>query len=260
MSNFEFIISILGGFLAGVINTFAGNGSTITLGILTEVLGLPGNVANGTNRVGIFVQGIFSLEAFQRNQKILWKESRIYVSIGIIGAILGAYVALQISSEQFEFVYKYLMLAILIVLFVNPKHWTNPQKIAKKLPLYASIPIFLALGFYGGFIQMGMGIFFLAIMVLVIGLPMLESNAIKVLMVTTYTAIVLAMFHYKGLIDWKTGLTIAIGQGLGGWMTAQWSSTFPEANKWSYRILITIMILTLFHLFHLDAFIFKLFQ
>lgn len=142
MSNFEFIISILGGFLAGVINTFAGNGSTITLGILTEVLGLPGNVANGTNRVGIFVQGIFSLEAFQRNQKILWQESRIYVSIGIIGAILGAYVALQISSEQFKFVYKYLMLAILIVLFINPKHWTNPQKIAKNYHCMQVFPFF----------------------------------------------------------------------------------------------------------------------
>lgn len=42
MNNYEIFIAITGGFLAGVINTFAGNGSTITLGILTEVLGLSG--------------------------------------------------------------------------------------------------------------------------------------------------------------------------------------------------------------------------
>ncbi|MBK7224194.1 MAG: sulfite exporter TauE/SafE family protein [Saprospiraceae bacterium] len=260
MNNYEIFIAITGGFLAGVINTFAGNGSTITLGILTEVLGLSGNMANGTNRIGIFVQGIFSLEAFQRNKKLYWQESKLYISLGIIGALCGATVALNISSETFKFVYKYVMLAILILLFINPKHWTNPVPRIKKLPLYYSIPIFLSLGFYGGFIQMGMGIFFLAVMVLVVGLPLLESNAIKVLMVTTYTAIVLAMFHYKGLIDWKIGSVIAIGQGAGGWITAQWSSTFPNANQWAYRILIVIMIFTLFHLFHLNSYFFQLFQ
>ena len=224
MNNYEIFIAITGGFLAGVINTFAGNGSTITLGILTEVLGLSGNMANGTNRIGIFVQGIFSLEAFQRNKKLYWQESKLYISLGIIGALCGATVALNISSETFKFVYKYVMLAILILLFINPKHWTNPVPRIKKLPLYYSIPIFLSLGFYGGFIQMGMGIFFLAVMVLVVGLPLLESNAIKVLMVTTYTAIVLAMFHYKGLIDWKIGSIMAVGQMLGGYLAAVYAA------------------------------------
>lgn len=79
-----------------------------------------------------------------------------------------------------------------------------------------------------------------------------ESNAIKVMMVTTYTAIVLAIAYYKGLIDWKIGSIIAIGQGAGGWITAQWSSTFPKCQlQWAYRILIVIMIFTLFHLFYL---------
>jgi uncharacterized membrane protein YfcA len=51
-------IAVLGGFVAGIINTLAGNGSAITLSILTEVIGLPGNLANGTNRVGVLMQGI----------------------------------------------------------------------------------------------------------------------------------------------------------------------------------------------------------
>lgn len=249
MSNQELCIAIVGGFMAGVINTLAGNGSTITLGLLTEMLGLPGNVANGTNRIGIFVQGIFSLEAFIRNKKLEWQNTKTYIIIGIIGAIFGAYLALSISSADFKIVYKYLMLGLLIILFINPKHWTKPSSIAKQLPWYIAVPIFFVLGFYGGFIQMGMGIFFLAVMVLIIGMPMLESNVIKVVMVTTYTAIVLLMFHLQGLVDWKIGSIIAIGQGAGGWITAQWSSTIPNANVWAYRFLIVIMIITLLHLF-----------
>ena len=65
MEWYEYLIAILGGAFAGVINTLAGNGSAITLTILTELIGLPGNLANGTNRVGIFTQSLFGVWAFQ---------------------------------------------------------------------------------------------------------------------------------------------------------------------------------------------------
>ncbi|MGB3083827.1 MAG: sulfite exporter TauE/SafE family protein, partial [Saprospiraceae bacterium] len=70
MSLYEISFAIIGGFIAGCINTLAGNGSVITLGFLTEVMGLPGGLANGTNRVGIVVQGLTSLQAFKKAGKI----------------------------------------------------------------------------------------------------------------------------------------------------------------------------------------------
>ena len=48
-------ISMCSGFLAGVINTLAGGGSLFTLPVLI-FLGLPPQVANGTNRIAIVVQ------------------------------------------------------------------------------------------------------------------------------------------------------------------------------------------------------------
>ncbi len=39
---YHYAIAIAGGVVAGAINTLAGNGSAITLSILTEVMGLPG--------------------------------------------------------------------------------------------------------------------------------------------------------------------------------------------------------------------------
>ena len=64
METSHYIIAVLGGAFAGVINTLAGNGSAITLTILTELLGLPGNMANGTNRVGIIAQSAASNYTF----------------------------------------------------------------------------------------------------------------------------------------------------------------------------------------------------
>ena len=48
-------ILIGGGLAAGVVNTLAGGGSLISVPLLVLV-GLPGTVANGTNRVGVFLQ------------------------------------------------------------------------------------------------------------------------------------------------------------------------------------------------------------
>ncbi|MBK7230834.1 MAG: sulfite exporter TauE/SafE family protein [Saprospiraceae bacterium] len=255
MSYYEMILAIGGGFFAGCINTLAGNGSVITLGFLTEVMGLPGNLANGTNRIGIFVQGLTSLEAFKRNKKMPLDRTWKYLVTGIIGAIFGAWLAIDISTDDFRLVYRYLVLALLLLMIFQPLWLKKARNPDHPISPWIYIPVFLALGFYGGFIQMGMGLFFLAVMLYVAQLPIVESNAVKVFMVTSYTIVVIGIFQYFGLIDWKIGLTIAIGQGIGGWVTAQWASTIPNAELMARRFLIFIMVLTLLHLFGVFAWI-----
>ena len=55
----EIIALILAGLLVGFINTLAGGGSIISLSVLM-VLGLPANIANGTNRVDITIQTLIA--------------------------------------------------------------------------------------------------------------------------------------------------------------------------------------------------------
>ena len=51
----KIIIIILAGVLVGFINTLSGGGSVISLSLLL-ILGLPADIANGTNRISIFFQ------------------------------------------------------------------------------------------------------------------------------------------------------------------------------------------------------------
>jgi uncharacterized membrane protein YfcA len=44
------VIAFAGAFIAGIINALAGNGSVITLTILTTLIGLPGVVKNKKNK------------------------------------------------------------------------------------------------------------------------------------------------------------------------------------------------------------------
>jgi uncharacterized membrane protein YfcA len=55
------------GLVAGFINTLAGSGSLLSLPMLI-LLGLPANVANGTNRVGVTMQNIVAVATFCRSR------------------------------------------------------------------------------------------------------------------------------------------------------------------------------------------------
>ena len=55
---------IVGGGVAGFVNTLAGGGSFLTVPLLV-LLGLPATVANGTNRLAVFVQNVAAVAGFR---------------------------------------------------------------------------------------------------------------------------------------------------------------------------------------------------
>ncbi|MEL6968692.1 MAG: sulfite exporter TauE/SafE family protein [Bacteroidota bacterium] len=252
-----YFIAVVGAFVAGAINTLAGNGSAITLTILTELLGLPATVANGTNRVGVLTQSLAGSWAFHRSGRLKLENSGFYIFLTTIGALVGIYVALIVSNEEFKQVFRFLLVLMFIVILVKPKRWLREDTEARALPWWISVPVFLALGFYGGFIQMGMGVFFLAAMVLIAHYNIIDSNAVKVAVVALYTIAAVAIFAWQGLIDWKIGGLMAIGQTAGGYLTARFAATDPRAGKWAYRILIVVVIWAIARMFGLTGWLWE---
>ncbi|MBC7885232.1 MAG: sulfite exporter TauE/SafE family protein [Saprospiraceae bacterium] len=241
LSLLQFSLAMAGSFIAGAINTLAGNGSVITLSILTDLIGLPGNLANGTNRVGVLFQTAGSSAGFAQSKMMNLFRSKHIIVLTIIGALCGVYCATIVSNEDFLSIFKYLLIVMLIVVLIKPERWLGESDIVK-LPYWFSVPVFIVLGFYGGFIQMGMGIFFLAVLVLVSKFSIMEANAVKTMVIFIYTILVLAIFAWNGLVNWKIGIIMAIGQTLGGYLTALYSPLMPDINLWAYRLLVFIII------------------
>jgi len=235
--------------LAGFINTLAGNGSVVTLAILTDVIGLPGNVANGTNRIGVLFQSISSTVTFRFYGKLRWRESKMIILWMFPGAIAGIVTAMVISNEGFMMVYKTLLIALLFTLLFKPSRWINPIDNRDRLPYWLRLVIVLALGFYGGFIQMGMGLFFLAFVVILLGYDLITANSIKILAVGSYTVVALLLFWMNGQIVWLAGLLLAAGQVPGGMAGAWFASRVPNAETYIYRLLILIITLAILSAF-----------
>ena len=244
MEWYYYLLAVLGGFFAGIINTLAGNGSAITLTILSEFMGLPGNVANGTNRLGILCQGTVSSYIFWKNDRLDLRRSRWMIGWIVLGALLGVYVATQVSNEQFKLVFRWLLVVMFFVIVIRPKRWLRAASDTKyQLPVLLAVPAYLALGFYGGFIQMGMGVIFLAVTVLLARYSLVEANAVKLFTVALYTLPVLVVFWWQGLIDWPVALALTAGQVSGAYLTSTYASQDPRAAVWAHRLLIVAVLL-----------------
>lgn len=245
------LIAMTGAFLAGAINALAGNGSVITLSILTEVLGLPGNIANGTNRVGVLMNAAGAVIGFQRNRYVQYKLYLRYIIPVVTGAIAGIYVATIVTHAQFMWVFRFLMIMMLIVILVKPDRWLFGVQQKSLIPAWLEWPSMLAIGFYGGFIQMGMGVFYLAILVLVARIPIIEANSIKVLTVGVFTLMAVLVFTITGQIVWILGLIMGVFQFLGGWFSAHYASKKSAAPKIAYYVLLIAVLLSIFKLFNI---------
>jgi uncharacterized membrane protein YfcA len=241
----ESIYIILGGFVAGAINSLAGFGSIITLYILMEIIGLPPSIANGTNRVNVFANAFASTTAYIQNKKLRLKKVWPLIIIVIAGTLVGAYTATKISDDNFRIIIRILIILVTVLLFLNPKRWIINESDNVDLNWWILTPVFLVLGFYAGLIQVGSGLFMLAALVLIGKREIFEANAMKVFIIFLYSFFVIYTFHISGLINWKAGILLAVSQAAGAYITSLLAPKIKNANKWAYRVLLLVVLFIL---------------
>jgi uncharacterized membrane protein YfcA len=241
-SGLEILALIVIGFVAGAINTVAGGGSLLTLPILI-FLGLPPNVANGTNRIAILFQNIFTTAGFKSKGVITFPFS-IYVGISaLIGSLIGAQIAVDIKGETFNKILAVIMVVIVFyMVFKSKASLKETLERTSGKSLWLSIVLFFFVGIYGGFIQAGVGFIILLILSSVNNLSLVKSNAVKVMVVLIYTVASVMIFAYNDKIDWTMGLTLAVGNSIGGWLASRWSVDKGDGLVRKFLIVMVVLL------------------
>lgn len=245
----QLVFAILGGILAGIINTLAGSGSVVTLPILV-MLGLDANVANATNRVGVTIQNVVGITTFQRKGRLNLEGGLWYTLVALPGAVVGAWVASSLGKQQMDYAIGIVMVIMLFVVLFNPQQWLREHsQVAEGRPAILMLLVFFGIGIYGGFIQAGVGVFILTALVMGVGYNLAHANAIKLMIVLAITLVALAVFVYQDLVVWSIGLLMALGQSIGAWAAATYAVSAKNANLWVRRLLIAVIVFSIFKFF-----------
>ena len=209
------------GSAAGFINVNAGGGSTLTLPALI-FMGLDATVANGTNRIAIMFQTASAVYSFKREKYQHFNISLKLALFTLPGAIAGALLSVRISDQLFETILGIVMIGIIItMIFPNKKkeYLDNPEGKQSWLVYTAMFGI----GFYGGFIQVGVGFILMAALNHLMKLNLVFVNMHKVFIVLIYTLPAIIIFALTDNVNWKYGIILSIGTSFGAWWGAKMS-------------------------------------
>lgn len=242
------ILALVGtGLFAGFVNTTAGGGSMLTLPLLI-FLGLPANVANGTNRIAILLQNIIGVHTFHRKKVLDLNTDFRLVIPAVFGSLAGALMAVEINPDILKKIIAALMIMMLLIVVLKPEVWIKEQAgLVKSKPTVLQYFIFFLIGIYGGFIQMGVGFLLLAGLVLGCGHNLVKANAVKVFIVLVYTLFSIGIFMFHDQINWLAGLTLAAGNMAGAWLGVHFA--VRGGARYIRYVLITALLIVILNLF-----------
>lgn len=234
---------LLAGVFAGFINTLAGGGSMLTLPALM-MMGMPADIANATNRVGVLLQSIEGVRGFHANDRF---DSQAIGPI-LVPTLLGALGGSLAASYLPVFILKPVLLGSMLVIaiitlfkpaIIAPPPGTIPFQLRDR-PM-AFVGLFLA-GVYGGFVQAGVGFMLIAALAGGLRYDLVRTNALKMACTAIFSVVALGVFIARDQVLWIPGLILAVGMVVGASLSVRFAiSVSQNTLKW---ILFVMVILT----------------
>ena len=221
------IVLLISGTAVGIINTLAGGGSIITM-TMFMAFGLPINVANGTNRVAVLMQNLAATVTFIRKKSFNINHGLLLSIPVILGNIAGSFVASYINEWIFKICFGVILLVIMIYLLLDTRIKLKAGNDVDIKPLHYLW--FFLIGFYGGYIYIGIGYLILAVALWVMRIDIVTANAIKGFVILLATPFSLAVFMIMGNVDYKFGLIHGLGNMIGSFLASHymtnWGTSF----------------------------------
>jgi uncharacterized membrane protein YfcA len=242
------IFLVLASGFAGFVDSIAGGGGLIQLpSLLISMPNTAPSLLLGTNKLPSFLGTLGATASYLKKVKPDFKLAFVMAVPAFIGSGLGASVATKIPKEAF----KPIILFMLIVVAVYT--WRKKElglvenfRFARRHQVGMGALAGLVIGFYDGIFGPGTGSFLMLILVALLGFAFLQASVTaKIVNLATNLGAIL-VFGLNGKILWVLGLTMAIGNVIGGFLGARWALKGGSALiRKVFLVVTTLLILRL---------------
>lgn len=236
-----FLLVLFTGIVSGFVNIVGGGGSLISMPVLI-FMGLPSAVANGTNRIALMVQSLVAIGYFRQKGFFYPKLSFILGIPAVLGSIVGAKFAISLTDEMFNNILAVVMITVIVLIIWRPeKKFMQGEENENYSPMRLAVAslIFFGVGFYGGFIQAGVGFIIIAALALITGMSLVKINSLKVFVTAIYMLSSLLVFVFSGKVEWGLGFTLAAGNALGAYLGSAF--VVAKGDRW-IRIFLVVSV------------------
>lgn len=236
------MLLLVTGLIAGFINTLAGGGSMLTLPALM-MLGLPADVANATNRVGVLFQSLAAVKGFKKHDRLDSSSIMPMLVPTMAGAVAGSLLASFLPVGLLKPTLLGCMFLMALVMLVKPDVIAPTDGtrafLLKERPL-GFVGLFMA-GVYGGFVQAGVGFILIAALAGILRYDLVRANALKMVATAVFSIVALAVFIPRGQVLWVPGLILAVGSAVGASISVKFALNVSQSTlKWLLFVMVSL--------------------
>lgn len=242
MDLFHIAVLVVSGILAGFINTIAGGGSILTLPALM-LLGMPADIANATNRVGVFLQSAAAMHGFRQHGKLSWDALWPILIPTMVGSLIGSLVASYLSPELLKPLLLGTMITMMAIILLKPQMLpegdSTPLTLREKPS--GAVWLFVA-GLYGGFVQAGVGFILIAALAGALRYDLVRANALKMTCTGVFGLVALVVFVARDQVAWVPGLIMGVSTIIGVRMSVKYAINASHSTLKAWLIGMSLVV------------------
>lgn len=232
------LLLVLSGVLVGFVNTLAGGGSVMSMAIFMA-LGLPVADANGTNRIAVVLQNLTSALTFLKKRMV---DVRVCMKLAVptvVGNIAGSQVASTVDEKVFEACLGVVLFIVVLFMIFDGRRVKRDGHSLVIRPVHYLW--FLFIGFYCGYIYIGIGYLVLAVTLWSMRLDIVTANVIKALVICVATPFSLIIFMWHGQVHYGYGLLHALGNVVGAFLASHYAVGWKTSVIKSFMVVIVLL-------------------
>lgn len=207
------------------------------------MLGMPADIANATNRIGVLLQSLTGVKGFKDADRLDVSAIVPVLIPTLAGSLVGALGASYLPLWLLKPTLLGSMVAMALIMLiwpgvVAPAPGTNAYTVRER-PL-AAAGLFFA-GLYGGFVQAGVGFILIAALAGGLRYDLVRSNALKLVCTAAFSVLALAVFILRDQVLWIPGLVLAAGTVVGAMLSVRFAITVAQTTlKWLLFIMVSL--------------------
>jgi uncharacterized membrane protein YfcA len=159
----------------------------------------------------VLLQSVVGAWRFRSEGVSGFQDARALFVPLVAGAAVGAVLVSSLDDKTFEQIFALVMLGLLVPMIRGN---AGSQGTFRPLSSGTRFALFFAIGLYGGAIQAGVGIFLLFALSRS-GHDLVRGNSIKMVVVSVFTLVAVAIFVVRGQVAWAPALVLAASNSAG---------------------------------------------
>jgi uncharacterized protein len=233
LGKFFVLISIF--FLTSVVSVVTGSTSLITVPLMIA-MGIEPHVAVATNMMALIFMSAGGSLPFARKGVIERRLLPVSIGLTVVGSGIGALLLLRIPTRALQLTIVVAMIAVAVFSLLKRDYGSTELPVSDNRTITGYVITF-ALAVYGGFFSGGYVTMLTAVFVVFFGLTFLRSVATTKVINIFSSAVAMAVFAWRGIVDYKLGIVLGMTMFVGALIGGQVALRLPGVwLRWVFLI------------------------